>query len=263
MEKKIFDCFLFYNELELLELRLMELYPIVDYFILAESNKTFKNNEKELFFDKNKEKYAKYMDKIIHVKVIDPPASTESNIWVTEHFQRNAIMEPLAKLAKHGDKVILSDVDEIPNTNTILENINNKNTISFRQNIYYYYVNCKLNRTWDGPVMSEFGLFQNIQGLRNISIHNINPVNNGGWHYSFMGGEDKIINKVKNTSDGHTIEHLIGSKEEIKHKINNQIDLWNRTDDFVKQEIVDITNDAPKSMPKFLEKYPHFYFKKQ
>lgn len=260
MKKNIFDCFLFYNELELLELRLMELYDFVDYFILVEADRTFKNNEKELFFEKNKEKYAKFLDKIIHVKFKSKVCPPEMNIWTNEIDQRNAMMDILNEKAKKGDKIILSDVDEIPNIETIKKYLDCDSIISFEQNLYYYFINCKLNITWYGTTMANFGQFNTIQELREIGRSGFNAVKNGGWHYSYMGGIDKIINKVKNTSDGHLIKDLIGNKNEIDFKIKNQKDLWNRKEESYEQNIVNITDDSPKKINDFLLKYPNFLF---
>ncbi len=106
---KIYDCFTFYNEFELLELRLKELYDSVDYFVIVESDHTFTNRKKEWLFDKNREKYSKWSDKIIHIKF-------ESNLhddpWLNEADQRNAIMLG-CKDATAEDIIIVSDCDEI------------------------------------------------------------------------------------------------------------------------------------------------------
>ena len=72
----IYDCFIFFNELDLLEIRLSELYNYVDYFVIVEANKTFKGKSKPFYFEENKQKYKKYLDKIIHVKVYDMPKSS-------------------------------------------------------------------------------------------------------------------------------------------------------------------------------------------
>ncbi len=66
---KIYDCFTFFNELDLLEIRLEELYPYVDYFVLVEANKTFSGKEKRFYFEKNKEKFEKWLNKIIYIKI--------------------------------------------------------------------------------------------------------------------------------------------------------------------------------------------------
>ena len=67
MTFKLIDCFIFYNELQLLLFRLEELYEIVDYFVLVESTVTFTGNAKPLYFEQHKELFHKYIDKIIHI----------------------------------------------------------------------------------------------------------------------------------------------------------------------------------------------------
>ena len=64
---KTYDCFQFFNELDLLEIRLELLYEQVDYFVISESNKTHSNNDKQLNFENNKDRFAKYIDKIIYI----------------------------------------------------------------------------------------------------------------------------------------------------------------------------------------------------
>ena len=60
MDRKIIDCFIFYNEMKMLEFRLKELNDVVDFFVLVESTKTFTGNDKELFFEQNKENFKEY-----------------------------------------------------------------------------------------------------------------------------------------------------------------------------------------------------------
>jgi beta-1,4-mannosyl-glycoprotein beta-1,4-N-acetylglucosaminyltransferase len=260
MTKKIFDCFKFFNEIELLHLRLMELNPVVDYFVLVESNKTHTGNPKELLFEKNKEIFKEYLHKIIHVKVEDLPTYSPDNIWIPENYQRNCIMRGLVDHASEGDKIIVSDLDEIPNTDLIVSNIENNEWVTFKQNLYYYYVNCKQNCLWDGPIMANYGTFQSPQQLRNTGRSGYNSKFHGGWHYSFMGGPDRVRYKVENIAESSLIIDNVGNPSAIEYKMKNQIDLWNRTDDYAKKEIVDITNDKPKSMDKFLELYPNFFY---
>ena len=70
---KIYDSFLFFNELDILEIRLNTLYDVVDHFILVESSVTHQGVSKPFIFDENKERFAKFLDKIIHIKVTDTP----------------------------------------------------------------------------------------------------------------------------------------------------------------------------------------------
>lgn len=115
---KIYDCFTFFNELDLLEIRLNILNEDVDYFVLVEASKTHSGKEKNLFFEANKERFSGFSKKIIHIIVDDMPEIKNGNRWVLENFQRNAIMRGLSD-CENEDIVLISDLDEIPN----LENI--------------------------------------------------------------------------------------------------------------------------------------------
>ena len=96
------DCFLFYNELDLLEYRLHLLHKIVDYFVIVESINTFVGEKKELYYKKNQDKFKKYDKQIIHIIVDDMPLkeklNTNNTIWTNEHHQRNCIKRGLDKL---------------------------------------------------------------------------------------------------------------------------------------------------------------------
>jgi len=261
---KIFDCFPFFNELELLELRLMELNEIVDCFILVEANKTHTGNPKGFIFEKNKKRFKPYLDKIIYIKVTDMPDPNPKNLWIAENFQRNAISRELDKIAAPGDKVLISDVDEIPSTNAIKENLANPNWVVFKQSLYYYYVNCRVSRNWGGTVMASYGTFPSPQSLRDSAIrHGVGTYPGGGWHYSYLAGNspDKIIYKAKNIVD-HFSGQSTGTFDEIAEKIRTHKDLYGRTNRFSQMKIIDISNDKPASMDKFLKKYPQFFYEK-
>ena len=82
---KVFDCFTFYNELDLLEIRLSELYPVVDHFVLAEANVTYTNNSKRMIFAENREYFRRFQDKLIYVAVDDMPRDTDDP-WTRSGF---------------------------------------------------------------------------------------------------------------------------------------------------------------------------------
>jgi hypothetical protein len=110
--------------------------------------------------------------------------------------------------------------------------------------------------------MAEFGTFNSPQQLRNIARSGYNSKMHGGWHYSFMGGPDRVRYKVENIAESSLIIDKVGDVSEIEEKMKKQSDLWDRTDDYAKKEIVDISKDKPKSMDKFLEIYPNFFYNK-
>ena len=117
---KVIDVFPFFNELDILEIRLNVLDPYVDYFILSEATKTFSGLDKPLYYQENKERFAKFEDKIIHNIVED---NTDPNLHPYERdiFQKNSIKEIVMEKASDDDAIIWSDVDEVPNPEAIEE----------------------------------------------------------------------------------------------------------------------------------------------
>lgn len=261
---KIFDCFTFFNELELLDLRLMVLNDLVDFFVLVEANKTHTGNKKEFVFEQNKDKFSDYINKIIYVKVEDLPEYSINNIWIAENFQRNCIERGISS-ANVGDKIIVSDVDELPNPDTIIQNLDTS-SIGMAQKLFYYYVNCIQNQVWNGSGMVTYKKYNSLHQIRKQSRDSIvNIVPNGGWHYSYMGGAEKVRLKAENIAESSIIIDRVGSVSEIQKKIKAQQDLWGRVDNISQKQIVDISVEgmAPKCINKFIEKYPNFYYKQE
>jgi beta-1,4-mannosyl-glycoprotein beta-1,4-N-acetylglucosaminyltransferase len=109
---RVFDCFTFFNELDVLELRLRELNDLVDRFVLVEGDQTFTGKPKPLVFERNKERFQRFLPKIAHVKFTDFPVN-DASPWTRETLSRQAIMLGLFE-AEPNDLVLISDVDEIP-----------------------------------------------------------------------------------------------------------------------------------------------------
>ena len=106
---KIYDCFTFYNELDLLELRLTELYDFVDHFVLVEADTTYTSRPKPFYYEENKSRYSQWADKIIHIKVTDMPHDPDA--WVNDRWQRDQIMRGIVE-ADDDDIIIVEDADE-------------------------------------------------------------------------------------------------------------------------------------------------------
>jgi beta-1,4-mannosyl-glycoprotein beta-1,4-N-acetylglucosaminyltransferase len=109
---RVFDCFPFFNELDVLEIRLTELDPLVDRFVLVEATRTHTGNPKPLYYADNQARYQRFAQKIIHIVVDDLPAASPDH-WDREIFQRQAITRGLGD-ARPDDRIIISDCDEIP-----------------------------------------------------------------------------------------------------------------------------------------------------
>ena len=143
----IYDCFSYLDEDLLLNLRLNILDKYVDYFVIIEGNKTWQNNPKKLKFDINK--YEKFKHKIIYIKVTDLPDGKDP--YLRENYQRNSILKGLIN-SKEDDLIIISDLDEIPNPNSLKYFKKKMKYACFQQSHFYYKFNLqsKNNPYWLG-----------------------------------------------------------------------------------------------------------------
>jgi beta-1,4-mannosyl-glycoprotein beta-1,4-N-acetylglucosaminyltransferase len=147
MRRRLFDCFTFFDELEVLELRLAELDGIVDRFVLVEGALTFSGRPKPLVFMENKERFRPWLDKIEHVVLgaSDYPQNADS-AWAREHFSRRAMLRGLADAAPE-DFVLVSDVDEIPRPEVLSQVLAAPDAARrftvFESTCYIYYFNLK------------------------------------------------------------------------------------------------------------------------
>jgi len=268
---KLYDCFMFFNELDLLELRLMELYDHVDHFVLVEGNRTHVGNPKEFIYENNKERFKKWADKIIHVKVDDFPPDRPEIPAFLENFHRNQIVRGLTE-AKPGDRIMVSDIDEIPNMEIVKKYLDYPGWIHFKCDLFYYYVNNQTANGFGGVVMSPFELMTSPQRMRMMAIRKSawwgsgghdNVIVNSGWHYSYLSGGDPARVKIKanNILEGHNTVEVVGTVENVAEKIKNQQDLYNRRSRRYKQSFVDIANNKPKHLDEWLKVNPQYFYK--
>lgn len=147
MRKRLFDCFTFFDELEVLELRLAELADVVYRFVLVEATLTFSGRPKPLVFMENRERFRPYLDKIEHVILIEDDFPKDTNsAWAREHFSRRAMLRGLTD-ASPDDFVLVSDVDEIPRPEVLSKVLAASNAARqltvFESTCYVYYFNLK------------------------------------------------------------------------------------------------------------------------
>lgn len=210
---KIYDCFTFYNELDLLELRLTELYDSVDYFVLVEANTTFTNRVKPYLFEENSARFAQFADKIRHIQIQLPQSS---NPWDNEKFQRDSILNGLAD-AEDDDIIIISDVDEIPRKSAV-EYIKKSSQALFAfrmtiSNFRFNYVKLNPDRYNIWAMAGRRSVFDEItpDSFRNLrfqfmsapyqySNEGCEVVEHGGWHFGYMGDRDYLIDKAQSFS---------------------------------------------------------------
>lgn len=193
----IIDSFIFYNELELLDLRLRILSDCVDYFLIVESDTTFSNKPKPLFYEENKQLFEEFGHKIISTSFSSNKQSfTRNNV----HDQRNYIYDSIVENfdLNDDDVIILSDLDEIPNPNVIVEyqSNNKQNICSLDAKMFYYYLNTRVNYDWKAiKIFRAKDLKKDLHSLR-ISTEHTEILPNGGWHWSFVGGVELMKQKL-------------------------------------------------------------------
>lgn len=257
---KIFDCFIYFDEDLLLDLRFNILNNIVNYFVVVESNRTWQNNIKKFNF--NIEKFKKFSNKIIYVKVEDMPEG--ENPWLRENFQRNCITRGLLK-ANSEDLIIISDADEIPDPKKIINfNLKKKYGV-FEQRQFYYKLNLfnKSNPVWRGSKACIKRYLKSPQWLRELKIKkrpfwrldkiNLNyTIENGGWHFCNLKTPDQLLFKYKNLCefrDNYVFFNSINEKflniKNIEENIKNKKDIIGRNDVFKRQDI-------DSSYPKYI-----------
>lgn len=207
---KIFDGFLFFNEFDVLELRLNELCDVVDYFVLVEAPCTHTGQPKPLYFREQAERFRPFADKIIHIIVDDMPATADP--WQRDSFQRNAIARGLGDLAA-DDFVMISDVDEIPRREVVAALRQERgDMVGLRMPLSYFRVNFvnvqgAPHTVWTVAVRgrclttpqavrdSRARLARNRWRDRWRCAFRVIPY--AGWHFSYLGGEEHVRGKVR------------------------------------------------------------------
>jgi beta-1,4-mannosyl-glycoprotein beta-1,4-N-acetylglucosaminyltransferase len=288
----IYDCFTFFNELDLLEIRLNELNDTVDRFVLVEATKNHQGKDKPLYFNENKERFSRFSDKIIHVIVDKYPENPSGNTWVFEHHQRNMIREGL-KDCRPDDVIIISDLDEIPDKKKIMQYKDVSGIKIFRQRTFYYFINCVSaddvtdnggRHRWHGSVMLDYAdIGASIQELRETSLIVMNLrhpkllnrvywhlwtlknvrlkgkklvfINDGGWHFSYLGGVERIIKKLEAFAHNEYNKEKYKDPKKIEEAINNGEDIFGRN---FRYKFIGVDNSFPKYLREHLDRYSQF-----
>ncbi len=215
------DCFIFYNEIDVLKKRLRYLDGVVDKFVLVESTVTHRGEEKKLFFDENKKEFEEWSGRIIHVIIRDNP--TDKDPWIRENFQRNCITRGLDEF-KDDDIVMVSDVDEIPNRTALRLPPDVKmcsyNMIAFQYNFNYI----QELEPWYGTVITTKEVLMRVspQKMREMRW-SIPRYKNAGWHLSSFGDEVFVANKIQNYAHCHDDTHKDVNVETFKKLIDEGI----------------------------------------
>jgi beta-1,4-mannosyl-glycoprotein beta-1,4-N-acetylglucosaminyltransferase len=260
MKRRIICAFQFFNELDILKIKLEELNDVVDFFIISESNKTHSNKPKQLYFENNKDLFKKFKSKIIHQVLLDTPNdyinlkndSTKDARYnhvidvVNNHthypkdqvsygndsYEKESLYQAM-NFAKLDDMIILGDCDEIPKASKlqeIIDNFDDSQIYHMQHSMYYYYLNLRKNEPWHGNMVMTYKMFKEHSFCEMRQFKEGIFVDNAGWHFTYMGGREAVRNKIE--SFGEQSLNLDWVKNGLENSINNAIergrDLYNR-----------------------------------
>lgn len=239
---KIIDCFTFFNELDLLEFRLKLLDPYIDHFVIAESNLTHSGESKPYYFEENRKRFEPWLHKIMYIPLKQSVEGLSFNTneiaynpgsasWKLENEQRNAL-SAAAVLAGNSDLVIVSDLDEIPDPALLQKMKAPDEPEALSMLFHYYFFNCQNTgheRWWNGSIIISSKKFKEItpQTLRD-NRNNYKRINKGGWHFSYLGGIEKIKQKIRSFAHTEFNKDEYLQDEYLLKAINNGEDIFKR-----------------------------------
>ncbi len=260
---KLIDCFMYFDEDLILEIRLNTLNNIVNKFVIAEATRDHAGKEKKLNFDIKK--FQKFKHKIEYLVIDDLPINVKSKKkhWHENHmrdqFQRNAL-EKGYKYCDPEDWIMISDIDEIPNPDKI-EKFNTKNKYAcFLQKNFQSKLNLQniSDRYWPGTKICERKNLKSPQWLRNIKtkkrhfwkiFKDKEPqlIENAGWHFSFLKTPAYIRQKIISYSHQEFNKEEFINEKNIEKKINEGKDLFNRN---IKYQAIKVDETFPEYIYK-------------
>ena len=244
---KVIDSFSFFNEFDILKLRLNYLKDVVDYFVVSECNYTHSGNSKPYYLNEIFDEIPKDIrNKIIRLKY-EPDISDydfsnrdecnfESGFWKLERGQREHIQSVLHRF-DNDDLFMLSDVDEIPRKE-IIQQLNQQKLekdfiVTINQDLFYYNFKTFENSLWKGTVFTSISnaLDKGCDFLRYKS-YEFPCIENGGWHFSYIGNTEKIRTKLQSFAHQEFNRDSITNDSNIKLAIESKKDLFGRNQNF-------------------------------
>ena len=292
---KIFDCFMYFDEEVVLDVRLNTLDKYVDYFVIVESSFTHKGDNRNLMFNHNK--FEKFKNKIIYLVYDKQPKGIEAvnendsedeksrkyilNAALRENGQRNFIQNGLNK-AEDNDIILISDVDEIPNLSEVNFNNISEKIIMFHQDMFYYKFDLKIpNLLWTGTKGCRKKYLLSPQWLRNVKDRKYFPfridilfsekkyssikfISNGGWHFSNIKTAEEIEHKLKSYLHHREFDEQSLSVEEIQNIIENKKAIYDLNVDKRVNKIGDgskLVKIKFEKLPIYIQQNKHNYMK--
>ena len=279
---KIFDCFMYFDEDIVLDVRLNHLYSQVDKFIIVEAKYNHKGEARNPKFDINN--FSKFKDKIVYLlideeapfieKIYDSDTDNEKygkqimNSLKRENFQRNYITKGLHE-ASDEDWIIISDLDEIPDLSQIdLQNIDEK-IYAFQQINTMYKFNLVRGFDWIGSKLCKFKKLKSPQWIRSLKVrkkysyfridkffssnytHNFEVIKKGGWHFGWIRDIDQIINKLESFAHAEFNNNKFKNYQFINECMKKNLNFLDTTENLTKIKMSLLPNYLLNNKDKF------------
>ena len=282
---KFIDCFMYFDEDMILDIRLNILDKFVSYFVICEANYLHNGSRKEFKFDINK--FSKFKDKIIYIPLEQQPKNLRiinnsdnvllknskilDNALLRENFQRDFLHSKI-KNFEDDDLIIISDVDEIPN----LENFKYKSKITFFEQKMFYYKFNLLHKDflWYGSKITKKKNLISPQWLRNVKskkyplwrfdilfsktkYNKINFIKDGGWHFTNVKSPEKIDYKMKNFLHHLEYEESGLGVEDVKKIISEKKVFYDHQADKKEKKWgaeINLVKENDYNLPKYIVK---------
>ncbi len=256
---KLIDCFMYFDEDLVLDIRLNTLDKVVDKFVIAEATRDHAGKEKKLNF--SLEKFSKFKHKIKYLVVDNLPLNVKSKklSWHENHlrdqFQRNFLAEGY-KNCDPDDLIMISDIDEIPDPKKIKEfNVKNKYACFLQKNFQSKINLLNISENfWSGTKICQKKNLKSPQWLRSIKtkkrfflnfFKDKQPqlIKNGGWHFSFLKSPESIKKKIIAYSHQEYNKEKFTNIKNIENKILSGKDLFDRS---IEYKAVEIDSSFPE-----------------
>lgn len=223
----IVDCTMFHWEFDLLELRMRELWESVDFFVVTESVCDHRGNPRDLVLSKNIDRFSWAKEKlIVNVSEKREDASTT---WEHEKYQRlRSVNDAISILGlSDEDFILMSDVDEIFRAAAVREMANEGGRYVVHMPMFYYYLNLYVH-DWYHPRAFSLKYLTDPNRIRTENAEGFDLVQNGGWHFSYLGSPEQIQYKLKTFAHDEMDTEEFTDINHISNSVINGTDLFNR-----------------------------------
>lgn len=264
----IFDCIPFFNELDVLEVRLNELAPIVDRFLIIEACETFGGEGRLPILRREWPRFREFsrQSDIFCLAGLQPKCTDRVTGRMREAYLRDQLLPWIRHYSTSPDDVvIISDCDEIPSAAAVREGLFriHDGIHRFKQRSFYYNVNTLVDYGHDWASRARIGTVRQLEEVGSVYKFRMAPaleIENGGWHFGYFGGKERIKQKVSALSP-FLAEYKLFGDEELDKDIREGRDLHHRRCE-LPEKFWKAESDDP-TLPQYLldnpERFKHFH----